>query len=471
MSDVRSHMHWAEEQLATASLGHRARVKRAVSMLARAVERPAGRLSDAFPTPAELQGAYDFVEGNVRPEALTKAFAEATLRACGDTPTCFVPFDGSSLTLTDHTGKKGFGSVGCRQLPTRGLKVIDAIGVAMNGTPIGLLDLQWWARGPKTAGSRYVRRRTGQTETRHWVEVINRVSELFDDKAPHCTPWFLGDRECDNTEILQALSREGRTFTIRAVQNRPVRLPHDRRRLLRAHMKRRRVCGTYAIDVPAGKNRRPRWAVLEVRFAEVELDLPDRATNRRIGLRVRVVWARERRPPRREKALDWMLLTSRDVSTFDEAKAIVFSYCQRWRVEDFHKSWKSGHCNVEQTQLRDVDHVLRWATMLAVIAMRVERLKHLARTQPELPASIELSEIEIEALRAAKTRIKKRTETIPTGMPTIGQAVRWIADLGGYTGKSSGGPPGSITIARGFERLLVWADAFACARELERRRK
>ena len=142
-----------------------------------------------------------------------------------------------------------------------------------------------------------------------------------------------------------------------------------------------------------------------------------------------------------------------------------------FRSEDFHKSWKTGCCNVEQTQLRHMTHVLRWATMLATIAMRVERLKHLARSQPNLPASTELSDIEIEALRAAKNRIKKRTETIPNEMPTISQAVRWIADLGGYTGKSSGGPPGSITIARGLELLHVWTDALDYAHKLKRRRK
>src|SRR5262249_17856763 len=150
------------------------------------------------------------------------------------------------------------------------------------------------------------------------------------------------------------------------------------------------------------KERSARRAVLDVRFADVDLDLPERATDNRIGLSVRVVWARERRPPRGENPLDWMLLTDRKVTSFDDAKLIVFSYCQRWRVEDFHRSWKSGHCNVEQTQLREFDHVLRWAAMLAPVAMRVERLKHLARSQPNLPASAELSDIEIEALQAAK---------------------------------------------------------------------
>ena len=38
-------------------------------------------------------------------------------------------------------------------------------------------------------------------------------------------------------------------------------------------------------------------------------------------------------------------------------------------------------------------------------------------------------------------------------VPTIGEAVRWIADLGGYTGKSSGGPPKTIVIGRGLSRL------------------
>jgi hypothetical protein len=471
MSELLSHEDWASEQLATAKFGHGARVKRAIAMLGRAVQAPGGRLSDVFTTPAELEGAYDFVEGEVRPEAITRALAEATLRAIGEAKSCFVPIDGSSLTLTDRTGKKGFGSVGKKQLPTRGLKVIDAIAVAMDGTPVGLLDLHWWARGSKANASRYVRRTTGQTETRHWVEAVDEVSDLFGKNAPHCTPWFLGDRECDNTAILQAVAQPGRTFTIRSVQNRPVRLAGAGRRPLRDHMKRSPVGGRYIVNVAGGPRRRARRAVLEMRFADVVLDLPDRATNKRIAFPVRVVWAHEWWPPRGEAALDWMLFTNREVTTFEEATAIVFSYCQRWRVEDFHKAWKSGHCNVEDTQLREMNHVLRWAPMLAAIAMRVERLKHLARTQPELPASAELSEIEVDALRAAKTRIKKRTETIPTGMPSIGQAVRWIAELGGYTGKSSGGPPGSITIARGFERLLIWADAFACAREQKRRRK
>lgn len=465
MQDRHSTREWAAEQFESAEFGNVRRKYRARLMLRRAAERPAGTLSDVFTSSAELEGAYDFIEGDVSGAMIMKAFAGATLRAVGDATSVYVVLDGSSLSLIDRAKTKGFGSIGKRAFPTRGLKVIDALAVAEDGTPVGLLDLEWWAREAKKSGSRFVRRRAGETETARWLAVVRRTGELMREQAPHCTPWFVIDREGDNAEILRAVAQPGHSFTIRATQNRPVLLPHGRRRPLHSHMKKQRVLGVHVVDVPAGPNRRARRAVLDMRVAKVTLELPDHATGKRTPFSGNVVWARERRPPRGEKGLDWLLLTNAVVSTLKNALAVVTGYCHRWRVEDFHRAWKRGHCNVEDTQLRTMERVTRWATMLAVVATRIERLKHLARTRPDAPATIELSALEIDALRLAKTRVKSRVEIIPPGVPTIAQAVRWIADLGGYTGKSSGGPPGSITIGRGLQRFMIWADAYAAAKE------
>jgi hypothetical protein len=114
---------------------------------------------------------------------------------------------------------------------------------------------------------------------------------------------------------------------------------------------------------------------------------------------------------------------------------------------------ETGACNVEQTQLRTQRAVILWATILAAVAVRVERLKRLARTVPDQPADRELTRHELRALVLLKRKHKKRNETIPDTVPNIAEAVLWIAQLGGYTGKSSGGPPGSITIRRGLEYL------------------
>lgn len=459
---------WAREQLATASFGNERRRMRCESMLRRVAEHPAGRLTEVFDDAAELQAAYNFIEGSVAPEAIVEALAQATLRAAAQEPFVYVPVDGTSLSITDRSKTKDFGSVGKRAFPTRGLKVIDAIAVDPHGAPMGLLALRCWARGDRNPGQRRARRRTGDTEMRHWVQVFDQVAERT--KRAGVTPWFVVDREGDCADMLRALGRSGGLFTVRAAQHRRLCLDGGKRGALIKRMARRPVLGTHFVDVPKGPTRSARIAALEVRAGRIALELPDYVANCRTLLEVHVVWARERKALRGQERLDWMLLTNRPVESHQHAIDIIESYCHRWRVEDFHRTWKRGRCHVEDTQLRSRDHVVRWATMLAAVAMRVERLKHLARTQPDAPATIELSPMEVDALRAAKrTRFKKKTETITDDMPSIATAVFWIAQYGGYQGKTAANA-GSITIGRGLEKLLVFTHGFAAARKLERKK-
>jgi hypothetical protein len=193
-----------------------------------------------------------------------------------------------------------------------------------------------------------------------------------------------------------------------------------------------------------------------VRSTRIFLSLRNPWDKQRPYLPVNAVLVCEERPAGLDR-IEWLLLTNHPVARFDEAHQVVQGYMQRWRIEDFHKTWKTGACNVEHTQLRESERVIRWATLLSAVAARVERLKHLSRTEPDMPASVEFLDHEIEALVLLHTRRKKRNEIVPD-QPTIGQATLWIAQLGGYTGKSSGGPPGAITLARGLERLQPAAE-------------
>ena len=202
-----------------------------------------------------------------------------------------------------------------------------------------------------------------------------------------------------------------------------------------------------------------------VRFEKVTLKLTDPDTKESKSLTLTAVLARELSAvPSGEKRIEWLLLTTVKVEDFAAATRVVAAYAKRWRIEEFHKTWKSGACRVEDTQLRSTEAVCRWATILAAVAIRIERLKFLARMDPMRPASVELEPIEIEALILLKRDSKKRNERIPDSMPSIADATRWIAELGGYTGKSSGGPPGTIVLARGLERLRYAVEGFKLAR-------
>jgi hypothetical protein len=83
--------------------------------------------------------------------------------------------------------------------------------------------------------------------------------------------------------------------------------------------------------------------------------------------------------------------------TFEQAKAVVAGYASRWKIEEFHRTWKRGLCRVEDNQLQSRNAILKWATILAAVAARALRLAKLIRSTPDIPASEEFTEYEIDA--------------------------------------------------------------------------
>jgi hypothetical protein len=180
-------------------------------------------------------------------------------------------------------------------------------------------------------------------------------------------------------------------------------------------------------------------------------------------LEVNVVQVVERgTTPAGEKPIEWTLLTNRKIERIQDMYDVIDGYSMRWRIEELHRSWKSGACRVEETQLRSTDAVIKWATILTAVAVRIERIKKLAREEPLRPATDEFTPTEIRA--AALLRYGKAGKARLRAAPSISEVTTWIAEIGGYTGpKSSGGPPGAITIARGLKDVRAAAKALAAA--------
>ncbi len=462
---------WAEQSFGHTELGDGRRTKRLVRMATRAAQTPGGKVSEVIENAAELQGAYDFLEtGHVAPAAMLKALGKATLCMGSGEPYMFASVDGSSVKLTDRARTKDFGSIGSHG--SRGLKVISALALTPDGVPIGLCAQTWWARtdskkrSPLEKQRRKYRRKTKDKETGRWLDTITDCSTLADQADARL--WFLLDREGDNQEILLRLGETEHRFTVRSSWNRLIESSGHDTQYLRQRLALEAPLGSYPVQLGRQHNRRT--AHMVVRHCKVVLRLIHRRSRKVRQLEVTAVWTREEgTQPDGEEPLDWLLLTNAPVESLQDARHIVFGYTLRWRVEEFHKTWKSGACNVEASQLRGKTAAMLWAIILAAVAARIERIKALARKQPSLPASVVLSSHEIKALILLKRQQKKRTEAIPDAMPTIGQATIWIAELGGYTGKSSGGPPGAITIRRGLEKIVPAAQALAALAEHEGR--
>jgi hypothetical protein len=392
-----------------------------------------------------------------------KAIGQAAHRACAGRcagePFVFVPVDGSSLNVTDNEKSKGLGIVGSRAAGATGLLVMTAIAVSPDGPPLGICGQAWWTREERSGRKgKNDRRPVKEKETQHWLAVMDQVRSVFAERAPHTRPWLQLDRGGDAWPVvLEGLSPE-MWFTVRAAYNRRLDGPDgEPRRYLWQQVESSSPLGRYELDIPARAGRAKRTATIELRACPVSLDLLDTHSQQRHLASLWAVLAREESPPAGQDPIEWLLLTTYEVVTLDDAQLVVRGYTQRWRIEEFHRTWKSGACQVEDTQLRDREKIIRWASILASVAMRILRLTYLARTTPDEPSSSELGQPEIDAVIASHRPKGYRRGDVPP----IALVVQWIAELGGYSGKSSGGPPGAIVIQRGLDRIQSLADFFA----------
>lgn len=452
---------WAVEEFGCARLGDSRRRLRLIAMATEAARHPNGKVSEVFNNAAARQGAYGLLESRkVARLQLTEAMCRAGARRCSKQPFVYVAVDGSSVTLTDTKRNKGFGCVGDHAHGARGLKVLSALLISPQGVPLGLGAQIWWRRSAAAAQKHRDARRTGEKETIHWLEAMAQTRHTMRLEAPRTRCWFQLDREGDAWPILMEADQQGHWFTIRGHHDRRVRLADGSKTFLRKLVCAQAVKGRYELPVPGCSHRAARIAKMVVRACEVTLDFRDKRTKRRFPKTVNVVWTREEgTTPAGEKPIDWLLLTNRPITSRGELTEVVRGYAQRWRIEEFHRTWKSGACDVEEMQLRDAENAEKWATILAAVAVRVERLKRLSRNEPQRPASDEFSRIELKAIALLRFGEKARKKVPARTIPTIGEAVLWVAEIGGYTGKSSGGPPGSITINRGLRDVLTVARA------------
>ncbi len=220
-------------------------------------------------------------------------------------------------------------------------------------------------------------------------------------------------------------------------------------RLLGQAVRATAVAGTMAVDLRRGDDRPPRRAVLTIRFATLEIAPPSTHPRRKQlpDLRLTAVLAEEEDPPAGQKPVRWWLLTTLPIEGLADAVQAVTWYTLRWLVERYHYVLKSG-CRIEQLQLETAALERALATY-AVVAWRLLWLTYEVRRDAEASCEAVLPRAQWELLH----RVVHKTDTVPESPPSLREAVRQIARLGGFLGRKGDGEPGVKTIWRGLRRL------------------
>jgi hypothetical protein len=405
-------------------------------------------VTDVFVDAASREAAFRFVENDdISAAEIGAAAHRATGRRCAELPFVYVPVDQTEVHVVDRSDEKALGHCGNAESRTRGLQVMNAIAVAPDGTPMGICGQVYWSRLRPEKRPKRDPRPIEERETACWLEAMEQSRKSLQGARP----WFQLDRAGDSWSVLLDAHSSESWLTVRSRFDRRLKTAKsEAREYLWSRLEQQEPMGSYDLEVPGTSSRRARRAAMILQACEVTLDMQLEPAKRRLTMPVWAVRAVEvETTPEGQEAIEWRLLTTRPVLTVEDAHQVVVGYTTRWRIEEFHKVWKSSACRVEETQLHDADHVVRWATILASVAIRLLRLMYLSRNRPAAPAMVELTRAEIDAT----ILIRKPARVRRGASVTIADAVRWLADLGGYTGKSSGGPPGAIVIARGLDHI------------------
>ena len=353
--------------------------------------------------------------------------------------------DTTYLDWTAHPDTEGLGPLASAN--RQGLLAHSTVGISEERVPLGVLEQQVWARDAETFAhlKDHKQRAIEDKESHKWLKSLAAV-EAARKACPDTHFVSVGDREADIYDLFITERSSGVDLLVRAAENRRV---ETEERYLWAAVEASPVVASAEVKVPPRNGQAGRTAQLSIRWREIRLRPPrNRAKEKLAPVKVWAVWAVETDPPPNLPAVEWLLLTTVPVQTTADALQRLAWYACRWGIEVWHKILKSG-CRIEARQLETADRLKRCLTLYAVIAWRVLYATMLSRSVPQVSCLALLNEPEWQALYCAI----HHTTILPLTPPTLQQAVRWIAQLGGFQNRKRDGHPGVTVIWKGFQHL------------------
>jgi len=446
MSDLLDTTSWAVSEFADAELGDLRRTQRLVELAHALAQRPGAALPEACGNGAMLKAAYRFFTNDaIVPDDMLQSHIEATYSRLNAAPLVLAVQDTTEANWTNLRVTEGLGPLG--NSACHGLLVHTTFAITPERVPLGLLAQQVWARDPDDIGKRARRKQLpiSQKESQKWLNSLDAVFTAR-DSCPITHIISVGDREADVYDVLAAPRPVGVDLLRRASWNRCVNTPQ---RYVWDTVAVQPVAAQLVLHVPRRGVQPARQATLALRFCPLTLFPPKhRKAERLPGVDLWVVQVCEVDPPAEAEPIEWLLLTTVAVESVDDAIERVQWYSCRWGIEVWHRILKSG-CRLEARQFQKAERLHRALVLYSVLAWRIFYATMLARAVPDVPCSVLLDPDEWQALYCAIHRVP----TPPEEPPTLGQAVNWIAQLGGFVGRRRRDRPGAEVMWRGFQHL------------------
>lgn len=437
------------------NLGDKRLTARAAMLASAISENPETSINAACGSFSASKAAYRFFENErISSEQLLQQHVSNTCERITSTASpILVIQDTTDLIYTKHPSTEGLGSI-CQnngfKEGVKGIRLHSSLAVTTAGVPLGILKQTFFtyeevreARGQKEKNDNFINKKFSidKKVSYRWLDHYRSTNEML----PNLEVVHVADREGDIYEFLQILIGTPTKFVIRSSMNRRTHEGPKSQDYESIDQKLSIASRIGQIKVKKDNEE----IACDVKSVNILFKPPQRQkTAQYFSLSPLAINVVEVKGKSGKTEIHWKLLTNLSCLNMADVMAVIEIYKTRWCIESFHRILKSGF-GIEKARLNQRSKIEKLATMLSIISWHIFWLYTLSRECPNLSIKkiFDSETIRVLLLSAKKLEPKyRRCRTIKDG-------VLIIARLGGYLGRKSDGPPGMITIWRGWRTL------------------
>ncbi|MGC3979117.1 MAG: IS4 family transposase [Paludibacteraceae bacterium] len=332
--------------------------------------------------------------------------------------------------------------------------------------PIGFCAVKLWNREwekPVKNPRAYQKLPIEDKESFRW---ISSVTESRKNLPKVSIITVIADRESDIYEALCTIPTENTHLLIRSSSN---RLTCENDMLLLDKMQSCKIEYTYEIEIKGNKSRKSRKAKIDLRYTTVDIKRGSQTVgDYPASIKMNCIYVVERPDtvPSGEDPIEWRLYTTHQIDTVEQATQCVHWYRARWYIEELFRILKSDGLDIESSQLESGLGLKRLMLFCLQAALQIMIIKiAYDQKREDCEAKMAFSNKQIAFLKILQPRLEGKTEMQknPFIINTLAWAAWIVARLGKWTGYSSQGPPGYITIKKGMDIFYIKYDAFELA--------
>lgn len=436
---------WAEKNFQNIPIFNKKKQKRVIQIAAKLAEGKGNSLAKLFDSWYDTKATYKLL----REPLMTPDTIQYTHRIL----TCenIINWEGDVLAIEDASefewnykeAIEGLGPIGCGRKNDQGFVLHStlAIGISNKNSSCQVLGIpfqQYYVRPPIREKRKKRSATTDPIETDLWREIIKQEALPSMSKVIR-----ICDRNADIYEVLKETKEYGCKHIIRLKHD---RLDIESEKHIKELMQNLESMGQTTIEKRFKSGTKKQTITLNINWQKCKLRAPARPGTG-IGKLPELeeivvhVWGTN---PENGEVIEWFLHTDLEVNSLKDAIKITQYYAQRWIIEDFHKTLKSG-LKAEKLQLETAHAIFAVIAIMSVTAAKIVDLREKLRVNPDAPAEESgLGEVELKFLGKY---LKRDLKTVRCVALAIGR-------LGGHQNRRSDGMPGILSLWWGMTRFL-----------------